>query len=172
MRWPKEVLKRLTEVYVLKVHFTSVIFFTFIVRFLFSDYQSAFAIYRVWPTYNSSTDVLIFPSTSINLGNHYDTTTGQFIAQYAGMYVFILNLYKGTRAGSVWCYIRKNGSNIALAYVPAESESGRYESSGSTVVHLDPGDKVDVGSCYNPGYIFYYTSFIGFLLHADAIFSG
>ena len=81
--------------------------------------------------------------------------------------MFILNLYKDTGADRITCYIRKNGEGVVMAYVPAESEWGFYESSASTVVHLDPGDKVDVGACNNPSGIHDYTSFIGFLLQAD-----
>ena len=83
--------------------------------------------------------------------------------------MFILNLYKKTDAGNVWCWIRINGSGVTYANVPAESEY-YSESSGSTVVHLDPGDKVDVGDCTNPSNIDNLTTFIGFLLQAD--FSG
>ena len=135
--------------------------------FLFQDYQSAFAIDYTSSTYNSSTGVLIFQSTRTNIGNHYDTTTGQFTAQYAGIYVFILNLYTGSTADGMSCDIRKNGSGVAYAEVPAESEFGLYQSSGSTVLHLDPGDTVDVGDCYNPSGISDWTSFNGFLLQAD-----
>ena len=133
---------------------------------LLSDYQSAFAIYRESPTYSYSTKVLIFPSTTTNIGNHYDTTTGQFTAQYAGIYVFILNLYRGSGADYVYCYIRINGSYAAIGRVHLKSEQ-HAESSGSTVVHLDPGDKVDVGTCGSPSEIDIRTSFIGFLLQAD-----
>ena len=141
--------------------FSLLIFHVFV-----SDNQSAFAIYGPCPTYSSSTSVLIFQSTRTNIGNHYDNTTGKFIAQYAGIYVFILNLYKFTGADRVYCYIRKNGNAVSLAFFPPESER-ISENSGSTVVHLDPGDKVDVGGCANPSDISCYTSFIGFLLQAD-----
>ena len=133
----------------------------------FSDYMSAFAIYWGNPLlYDSSTDRLTFSSTRINIGNHYNTTTGQFTCQYAGIYVFMLNLYKDNGAGRVWCHIRINGYNLVLANVPAESGYGWYESSGSTVLYLDPGDKVDVGSCRGANEIDIRTSFIGFLLQA------
>ena len=133
---------------------------------LLSDHQSAFAIYRESPTYSSSTKVLIFPSTTTNIGNHYDNTTGQFTAQYAGIYVFVLNLYRVNGLDHVFCYIRKNGSKVAIGRIQLKSEQ-HAESSGSTVVHLDPGDKVDVGNCDNPWEIDIRTSFIGFLLQAD-----
>ena len=137
------------------------------IHLVFSDYQSAFAIYGPRQTYISSTKVLVFPSTRTNIGDHYDTTKGQFTAQYAGIYVFILNLYKGSGGDTIWCYIRKNRNNVVLAYVPEESNAGYYESSASTVVHLNPGDKVDVGDCGHRSDIAGHTSFSGFLLQAD-----
>ena len=85
--------------------------------------------------------------------------------------MFILNLYKDTGADSVACNIVINGRDIAWVKAPGSSEYGS-EGSGSTVVHLDPGDKVDVGDCHNSGDISYLTSFNGFLLQADPVFSG
>ena len=81
--------------------------------------------------------------------------------------MFILNLYKTNKNDAVYCRIRKNGSSVAIARVPMENAYGWFESSGSTVVHLDPGDKVYVGDCINPSSINLNTSFIGFLLQAD-----
>ena len=134
-----------------------------------SDPTSAFAIYGYSPTYNSSSRVAVFPSTSLrlNIGNHYSTSTGKFTCYYPGVYVFSLNLYKRSGASRVYCYIRKNGSDVALAEVPSESEIGIYESSASTILHLNRGDTVNVGSCYNADGIHWFTSFTGFLLKAD-----
>ena len=132
-----------------------------------SDPMSAFAIVIRTPTYNSSSGVAVFPSTNLNIGNHYSTVTGQYTCYYPGVYVLSLNLYKKSGASKLYCYIRKNRGGVAIANVPSESEFGYYESSTSTIFHLDRGDTVDVGSCYNPDYILYYTSFTGFLLKAD-----
>ena len=130
-----------------------------------SDPMSAFAIYGVYPTYSSG--VAVFPDTRLNIGNHYSTSTGKFTCHFAGVYVFSLNLYKKSGASEVVCSIRKNGGVVALAEVPSESNSGYYESSASTILHLNRDDAVDVGNCYNPDDIQAYTSFTGFLLKAD-----
>ena len=132
-----------------------------------SDPMSAFAIYGPTPTYNSSSGVAVFRSTRLNIGNHYSTVTGQYTCYYPGVYVFSLNLYKKSRSSFVYCYIRKNDIVYAYAEVPGESKNGYYESSGSTILHLNRGDTVDVGSCYNADDIDDYTSFTGFLLKAD-----
>ena len=81
--------------------------------------------------------------------------------------MFSLNLYKKSGASRVYCYIRKNNSLYAKADVPSESELGYYESSASTIFHLNRGDTVYVGNCSNPDGIHSYTSFTGFLLKAD-----
>ena len=132
----------------------------------FTDYKSAFAISGQYPTQGTS-GAITFSSVKTNIGGYYNIATGQFTCQYPGIYVFSLNLYKKTGASRVYCYIRRNGSGIARANVPAESKSGYYESSASTVLHLDRGDTVDVGGCNSVSDIDSYTSFIGFLLKAD-----
>ena len=132
----------------------------------FTDYKSAFAIFGQYPTQGTS-GAITFPSVKTNIGGHYNIATGQFTCQYPGIYVFSLNLYKKSGASKTYCYIRRNGGGVARADVPAESKFGYYESSGSTVLHLDRGDKVDVGGCNSVNDIDSYTSFIGFLLKAD-----
>ena len=135
---------------------------------MFSDYQSAFAISALEPTFDSSGIVAIFSSTKTNIGSHYDTSTGKFTCQYAGTYVFVLNLYKKPQAGRIWCWIMKNGSGRAIAQVPSDSGPGFHGGSGSTVDHLVPGDKVYVGNCGDDrSNIDDRTSFVGFLLYAD-----
>ena len=129
--------------------------------------MSAFAISGTTPTYNSSSGVAVFPYTELNIGNHYSTITGQYTCYYPGVYVFSLNLYKKSGASRVSCTIRKNGVGYVIASVPSESVLGYYESSASTILHLNRGDTVDVGNCYNPDHISGASSFTGFLLKAD-----
>ena len=132
-----------------------------------SDPVSAFAITHTKPTYNMSSGVAVFPSTKLNIGNNYSTVTGQYTCYYPGVYVFSLNLYMDIESEGVLCYIRKNGIGVVIANVPDERKYDYQGSSASTIFHLNRGDTVDVGSCYNPGVIVGYTSFIGFLLKAD-----
>ena len=82
--------------------------------------------------------------------------------------MFVLNLYRKYASGSsVSCYIRKNGFDIAYANAPKYTEDNYNGGSGSAVVHLEPGDTVDVGYCVGTDNIYSYTSFMGFLLQAD-----
>ena len=78
--------------------------------------------------------------------------------------MFIVNLYK---TGVVKCSIRKNGIGVAWVNVLADSGNGLNGSSGSILLHLNPGDEVYVGYCENPSIIDNWTTFIGFLLKAD-----
>ena len=82
--------------------------------------------------------------------------------------MFVLNLYRGNASGSrVRCLIRKNSISIAYANAPKYTEDSFNGGSGSAVLHLEPGDKVDVGSCVGTDNIDNYTSFMEFLLQAD-----
>ena len=135
---------------------------------LFPEYKSAFAIYGVEPI-QTSAGVMTVPSRGVvtNIGQHYSPVTGEYTAPYPGIYVFVLNIYKeSTASSSVYCYIRRNGHNVALANVPT-STSGYHEGSAATVLHLSRGDKVYVGGCSSVDDLDDWTSFIGFLLKSD-----
>ena len=82
--------------------------------------------------------------------------------------MFVLNLYRKFASGSrVRCFIRKDSINIAYANAPKYTEDDWNCGSGSAVVHLEPGDTVDVGYCEGTDNIDGHTSFMGFLLQAD-----
>ena len=149
---------------------SAVCFLTSSVRYFFSpDNMSAFVIYGEYPhSVDPSTSAVQFTGVQLNIGNHYNTATGQFTCVYPGLYVFSLNLYKISQHSKVYCHIRKNGSNLVIADVPSETtKAGEYESSASTITHLSRGDKIDVGDCNNVNSIDSWTSFTGFLLKAD-----
>ena len=84
--------------------------------------------------------------------------------------MFILSLYRNIIdvtlwfGGSVRCAIRKNGQSVVIA----DCNRHHLPCTGSTVLHLEPGDSVDVGDCTMVyASIHNSTSFVGFLLHAD-----
>ena len=109
--------------------------------------------------------MLIFPETKLNIGNDYDTTTGQFTCRYPGIYVFSVNLYCSDAGNRVKCHIMKNRGTVSFANTPSFAKW--LEGSGSTIVHLELGDKVYVGSCVGADNILDRTTFNGFLLQAD-----
>ena len=133
---------------------------------LFSDPTSAFSIYNEVPTYVN--DVVIWPTADLNIGLHYDNTTGKYCAEHTGTYMFQLHLYKQFQGGLVTCKIKKNSDTIAAAQVPSETvKPGFYEGSTSSIVHLEKGDKVYVGDCVNFNNLFQWTAFNGVLLDLD-----
>ena len=104
----------------------------------------------------------------LNKNYDYNTFTGQFICEYPGIYVFVLNLYRNSKDGSrVTCHIMRDGGHMAWACAPGNSESNWNVGSASTIVHLSRDDKVYVGDCSGTSNIAEETSFIGFLLRAD-----
>ena len=133
-----------------------------------SDPASAFAIYGATPTEDPSTETLVFPQYRINIGDHYNTSTGMYTCQYPGIYVFSVHIYKKDGDTSdIGCFIRLNGNDQVHITVPGTSNDGFYEGSTSTVFHLQEGDTVDIGNCLDPSAVSQLTSVIGFLLYAD-----
>ena len=138
--------------------------------FFYSDTKPAFSIYgHSTPTYDTTTEILRFSSTKLNIGGNFNTSTGLFTCDNPGIYVFVLNLYRHAASGKrLRCFVKKNRTAIIIKAIAQENSGGLYSSgSGSAVVHLDPGDTVGVVGCTNTDNISLETSFIGFLLHAD-----
>lgn len=97
-----------------------------------------------------------------NIGEHYNTSTGKFTSKDAGIYVFSLYLYR-RNTESANCRIRKNGLGMVRGY----RYGSTTESSTSVVVHLNPGDVVDLGDCTAVSSLNFHTVFTGFLLHLN-----
>ena len=112
--------------------------------------------------------MVVWAFAHLNIGQHYDGTTGEYSAPYNGTYMFQLHMYKKDQAGMVSCRLRKNTGTIATAIVPSETvKQGIYESSTSAIVLLKEGDKVYVGDCDNFENMNYLTAFNGVLLDKD-----
>ena len=111
-----------------------------------------------------------FTHVYTNIGGQYSTTTGVFTCQYPGLYAFALTLLKEGGYDRAYCWIRKNRSNIFIAYTDPDSNSddGMYSATNSVVLHLVQGDTVDVGGCSPIANIYtYYSTFSGILIKAD-----
>ena len=130
-----------------------------------SDYKSAFTVRR--PTHGPVFGAVRFDTTLTNIGDHYNTSTGQYVCEYPGKYVFSFHLYRHPGNNYAECAIRKNTVNKVWAYSNPTDDKGYYESSNSAVLYLNRGDTVDVGSCSSPGSMWEWTSFSGFLLEAN-----
>ena len=139
------------------------------VYFFPSDPYSAFSIYGVAPT-KPGTSVIIWPSTKLNIATnnatHYDTSTGKYCAEYYGLYMFNLHLYKISEQGSSKCYIFKESqSGMMSGLAQASVGSSSLESSTTTIVELGQGECVYVGGCSGFSFLSSFTSFSGTLIH-------
>ena len=140
------------------------------IYFLVSGIQSAFSVSGAAAGPSSGT--IRFTHVFTNIGGHYSTSTGVFTCQYSGLYAFTLTIIKEGGYNRAYCKIRKNGSNIVLAWTDLDSNSdgGFYSATNSMVLHLVHGDKVDVGRCSPIASIhsnWDTSSFSGFMIKAD-----
>ena len=130
--------------------------------------RSAFTVFG--PQNGPSPGTLKFMNITTNIGRHYNESTGKYVCEYTGIYVFTLHLYKyPANFDYVECYIRKNAiEQIKVFNNPdADSDIGHYEATGSAILHLIPGDIVDLGASTSISAMDSWTSFSGFLLAAD-----
>ena len=132
--------------------------------YIFPVYTSAFTVRDQAEGPISGT--IKFNNVITNIGKHFKTSTGQYICEYPGIYVFTLHIYLISCVDLAHCYIRKNSINIIRAYVDP-NVCGYFEASNSAVLHLSRGEIVDIGGCSSVGSMWGWTSFSGFLLKAD-----
>ena len=104
-----------------------------------------------------------------NIGDDFNVTSGIYTAPFNGTYVFVLNAYKrDTVNDRVYCYIRRNNENVAIANVPKFTDfQHNYGGTGATVLSLKQGDTVYAGAGSEVSHFHYHTSFMGFLLAVD-----
>ena len=132
--------------------------------FIFPVYPSAFTVRN--QVEGPTIGTIKFNNVVTNTGEHFKTSTGQYICEYPGIYVFTLHIYLQSCNNLAYCYIRKNSINTIRAYLDPYGCS-YDEASNSAVLHLSRGDKVDIGGCSSVGSMSGWTSFSGFLLKAD-----
>ena len=109
-----------------------------------------------------------FASVETNIGNAYDSTSGEFTAPLAGVYVFFATILTKTK-NYIETVLKVNDEHKLWLY----SGDSKYHGSGSNLLvsHLSKGDKVKMttyccGS--NPFYIHdSWSTFSGFLIAAD-----
>ena len=125
------------------------------------------------PRAGASGIVAIWESPALNIGDHYDITTGKYCPEYNGIYIFQLHLYKKSLGIGVGCIMQKESASgemtqLGLADVPSETtQGGRYGGSTAAIAHLEQGDCVFVSSCYLFDSLDPRTTFSGALLHLD-----
>ena len=109
-----------------------------------------------------------FAAVETNIGNAYDSTTGEFTAPLAGVYVFFATIL--VKPKNYINTVMKVNDKVKLWLY---SGDGKYHGSGSNLLvsHLNKGDKVKMMTCCcgsKPFNIHHrWSTFSGFLIVAD-----
>ena len=96
-----------------------------------------------------SAGVIIFDTAMINIGSHYNTSTGVFTAPVAGLYSFspvVLSDMDGSNQFFV-TQIRVNGSSYAQEQVHTDLDND-FGGSFTVIASLSASDEVDVHTNY------------------------
>ena len=104
----------------------------------------------------TGTTNLRFSTVLTNLGNDYNSSSGVFTCRIAGQYWFSASIakYSSDNVGGTYCYIMINGSNKMMMYHYERDPLHAYFSmTASGGFHLNRGDRVQVGGCYNPAFL-------------------
>lgn len=138
---------------------------------LYRDYvpeTSAFAATQ----FASTGDIIRFPAVQLNTGGDYNSSSGVFTCRIPGLYWFSVSLSKqyGPIVNYVGCFFTINGSKKVYLYEDPTQDIEGYTTTGSIAVHLNVGDRVYVGGCYNqpiPIWNYDATYFSGMLVKPD-----
>jgi len=101
--------------------------------------------------YIPGTHNLRFPTVQQNEGNDYNATSGVFICRIAGQYWFSATLMKRyqVHVDFSFCFITMNDVEmLEMSAFPENEHSAGYSYSISTGIHLNIGDRVQIGHCY------------------------
>jgi hypothetical protein len=111
--------------------------------------QPVFDAYRTG-SFVTGTSVIAFNATNINVGSHYNTSTGYFTAPIAGNYHFFFNAnIQGTTGSNIYISIRKNGAGFGGAYnTYPGSTSYWFNLAGAWNIALAVNDTVSITMQY------------------------
>ena len=108
-------------------------------------YQPAFKAHRTpaaWETYSVQT--VILNNTSLNIGNHFNTTNGTFTAPIDGLYYFHFTAYQLQANSSGSAYIYVNGASANIYNYSITQENAALDMTNHVIV-IEPllaGDSV------------------------------
>jgi len=119
----------------------------------------------------SNTENVVFPNVIYNEGNDYNATSGVFTCRIPGIYWFSATLMNSQNDQSQnYCMFLLNGKSQVYVFVPRSSTGGVETGTGSEVMRLNQGDRVQVGGCYQNDHFNSYdisNSFSGMLIKAN-----
>lgn len=107
----------------------------------------------------SSGSTIVFPTTQVNVGGAYNTSTGVFTAPIAGVYIFFTSNI-GNTSSTVWrTNFRYNGTDIFQFRNPTTASGSAYatNSVGLYSVEMAVNDTMSIyvtsddGTAYYPG---------------------
>jgi hypothetical protein len=97
-------------------------------------------------------------------------STGEFVCQQSGLYLFIFTLLRSTGISDyAYCYFYKNSSSSTYALALASDQNTNTNPTGaaSYLQYLNYGDRVYLSGCYNSNNFAAATYFTGVLIQAE-----
>lgn len=134
--------------------------------------QFCFFAYKLYSESSISTKVTFrFEQTYINLGNHYHTENGIFIAPVSGVYMFHWTIVSGSSDFTTQLMV--DGTSRASAYVPYPG--GIDSSSAMAIIEVNKDDHVWIQIYGSSEYVYggsnsfgnYQSTFSGILLQTS-----
>jgi hypothetical protein len=102
-------------------------------------------------TFTPATGTIVYDNAQLNVGNHYNTSTGRFTAPIAGVYVFIHIMSARTASSAGYeVAIGRNGLDATRIFTHGGSQ--QHSAISQHVMSLSVGDYI-YASCYNPSSI-------------------
>ncbi|XP_053387078.1 hemicentin-1-like isoform X3 [Mercenaria mercenaria] len=121
-----------------------------------------------WPYANSGGNPLTFKTALYNNNDVFNMTSGEFVCQREGPYLFISVLLRTDNTSSyISCnFYKNNDKSIAYgSFASSNSLVSNPSSSSSILYHLKPGDRVYLGSCKGMQYMANGSGFTGLLIN-------
>lgn len=106
--------------------------------------QPSFLAYRSSNLSFTGGNVLVFNTTSYNVGSHYNTSTGLFTAPVSGNYIFSASVYQSGGAYQIWFIINGNRERTFGFTGSADNILP-----GSSVVYLTANSTIGITSWSN-----------------------
>lgn len=134
--------------------------------FLFIEEVPAFLVTGVSKN-GPDNGTVVLSQVITNVGDVYNTTTGQFVCEVPGIYNFFISIEKQPDVNQAFCNLMKNdektifvGSRSAFIH-----DSVYQQASNSAVLLLEKGDIVYLGECSDASTFTIKTTFSGSLIH-------